>query len=134
MAKVGMVFIVDDDKIYRFTTETYIRLLELAKRVKSYADGEQALDHIRNNLRNTDELPDIILLDVNMPVMDGWDFIEEYVRLHPKIPKRINLYMVSSSIDERDKDRALRISEISDYVVKPITEEQLVRIIKKEIS
>lgn len=127
---VNSVFIIDDDKIYRFTTEKYIHLLKLAKKVSTYADGEEALNHIKDNIANSDELPDVILLDVNMPIMDGWDFIEEYISLNPQFPKPVTIYMVSSSIDERDRERAHKISEISAYIVKPITEEQLVKLIK----
>src|SRR5690606_34041870 len=128
MDQVGLVFIVDDDKIYRYTTEKYIELLKLSNRVKSYADGEEAINSIKANLNNSDDLPDIILLDVNMPIMDGWDFIEEYVKLNPDLHKNITLYMVSSSIDERDRERASLINQVSDYIVKPITEDQLIRL------
>ncbi len=131
MNQVGLVFIVDDDKIYRYTTEKYIELLKLASRVKSYADGEEAINSIKANIGDSDNLPDIILLDVNMPIMDGWDFIEEYLQLNPDLPKNITLYMVSSSIDERDRERASRINEVSDYIVKPVTEDQLIKLIKK---
>lgn len=131
MKQVGIIFIVDDDKIYRYTTEKYIELLKLAKEVRTYSDGEEALNSIKENVNNADKLPDIILLDVNMPIMDGWDFIEEYTSLNPSPVKKITLYMVSSSIDERDRDRALKIAQITDYIVKPITEEYLIKLIQK---
>ncbi len=129
MQPVGLIYIVDDDKIYRYTTETYIQLLNLAATVKTFSDGEEAIDAIKENLDKPDQLPDIILLDVNMPIMDGWDFIEEFVTLE-NISKKISLYMVSSSIDERDQERAKGITEITDYIIKPITEEQLVKLIQ----
>lgn len=129
MEAVGLIYIVDDDKIYRYTTETYIQLLNLANTVKTFGDGEEAIESIKENLSNPSQLPDIILLDVNMPIMDGWDFIEEFVTLQ-NIPKKIALYMVSSSIDERDKARATEFNEITDYIIKPITEEQLVKLIE----
>lgn len=129
MEAVGLIYIVDDDKIYRYTTETYIQLLKLANNVKTFGDGEEAIESIKDNLSNPNQLPDIILLDVNMPIMDGWDFIEEFVTLK-NIPKKMALYMVSSSIDERDKARAAEINEITDYIIKPITEEQLVKLIQ----
>lgn len=131
MPKVNAVCIIDDDKIYRFTTEKYIEMLQLASKVITYSDGEEAIDFIKSNLADVDNLPDIIFLDVNMPIMDGWDFIEEYDKLLPNIPKKIIVYMVSSSIDERDRKRALQFSEITDFIIKPITEEQLVSLISK---
>tara|TARA_R110002096_G_scaffold189557_1_gene370225 strand:+ start:684 stop:1085 length:402 start_codon:yes stop_codon:yes gene_type:complete len=131
MEPVGLIFIVDDDNIYRYTTETYIQLLNLAKTVKTFGDGEEAIEDIKENLSNPDQLPDVVLLDVNMPIMDGWDFIEEFITLKVS-SKKITLYMVSSSIDERDRERAASIKEITDYIIKPITEEQLVKLIQSK--
>lgn len=130
MKKVKIVCIIDDDSIYRFTVQKYIEMLKLAEQVQSYGDGEAAMEALKANINQEDKLPDIILLDVNMPIMDGWDFIEEFSQLHPSLPKKVHVYMVTSSIDSRDKERASRISEISDFVIKPITEEQLIEIIK----
>ncbi len=131
MKKVEAISIIDDDKIYRFTTEKYINMLRLADRVLTYSDGEEAMSYLRQNLDTPSEIPDIILLDVNMPIMDGWDFLEEFAELSAKLPKKVTIYMVSSSIDDRDQQRARQIEQISDYVVKPITEEQLVELVNK---
>ncbi len=127
------ICIIDDDKIYRFTTEKYIEMLKLADKIITFSDGEEAIEFFKQNALNTEELPDIILLDVNMPIMDGWDFIEEYSSFQPRPAKRITLYMVTSSIDHRDREKAAKISEIHDFVIKPISEEQLVELIEKSI-
>lgn len=134
MKSVELVCIIDDDKIYRFTTEKYIHMLKLASRVLSYSDGEEALDFLKQNTYREENLPDIIFLDVNMPIMDGWDFLEEYRELAPRLPKRITIYMVSSSIDIRDRERAQQITDISDFIVKPITEEQLITLVQKAVA
>lgn len=134
MSQVKAVCIIDDDKIYRFTTEKYIEMLGLADKVITYADGEEALDYLKAKSSNSSELPDIIFLDVNMPIMDGWDFIEEYSKIASSFPKKVVLYMVSSSIDERDSNRAKEIAEITDFIVKPITEERLVQLISANFA
>ncbi|MGB0177163.1 MAG: response regulator, partial [Owenweeksia sp.] len=103
MKMVNSVCIIDDDKIYRFTTEKYIQMLRLAANVMTYGDGEEAIGYLKENYHDSEKLPDIIFLDLNMPIMDGWDFIEEYIKLRPQLAKQIIVYMVSSSIDERDK-------------------------------
>jgi CheY-like chemotaxis protein len=128
------ICIIDDDKIYRFTTEKYIEMLKLADSITTFSDGEEALDYFKENALDKDKLPDIILLDVNMPVMDGWDFIEEYSKIKPRPVKNIVLYMVTSSIDERDRKKASSMSVIHDFVVKPIGEKQLVELIKKAFA
>ena len=65
-----------------------------------------------------------------MPVMDGWLFLEEYVKLKPEIGKKITIYMISSSVDPVDIERAKKISDISDYIIKPITILRLKEIIE----
>ncbi len=134
MKMVDSVCIIDDDKIYRFTTEKYIQMLRLASRVITYGDGEEAIGFLKDHHQDPAKLPDIIFLDLNMPIMDGWDFIEEYVKLRPQLAKQIIVYMVSSSIDERDKYRAKQINEVSDFIIKPITEEQLVTLVGRAVA
>lgn len=131
MPNIRSVCIIDDDNIYRFTTQKYIEMLELAERIITFADGEEAIEFFRSNISKGSSLPDLILLDINMPIMDGWDFMEEYTLLLPNMPKEIKLYMVSSSIDERDKNRAGRMDAIIEYIVKPLTEERLIAIFEQ---
>ena len=93
-----------------------------------FSDGEEALEFMVDNLHNNDELPDIIFLDINMPIMDGFQFMEEYVKIKPELNKKITIYMVSSSVDAVDIERARGISDISDYIIKPIEPKQLTKI------
>lgn len=131
MEKESFVWIIDDDKIFRFTTEKYLLLLDNVSRVSTFKYVEDALNQIREHGSNPEELPDVILLDVNMPIMDGWDFVAEYEKLKPDLAKSISIFVVSSSIDERDSERARSNGEVMDYVVKPLDEEQLASIIKR---
>ncbi|MCM4165646.1 MULTISPECIES: response regulator [unclassified Arenibacter] len=128
------VCIVDDDDIYRFTMIKTLRSLKLTNKIKVFSDGEEALDFMLDNLHNDKELPDVIFLDIDMPIMDGFEFMEEYVKLKPKLGKKITIYMVSSSVDPVDIDRAKKISEITDYIIKPITQDQLTYIIQEFVG
>ncbi len=123
------VCIVDDDDIYQFTMIKTLKSLKLTNSIMVFSDGEEALDFMLDNLHNDKELPDVIFLDIDMPIMDGFEFMEEYVKIKPKLGKKITIYMVSSSVDPVDIDRAKKISEITDYIVKPITQDQLTYII-----
>ena len=66
-------------------------------------------------------LPDIIFLDINMPITDGWGFLEEFHELKKTLGKDIKIYMVSSSIDPRDHNRAKNIPEVTEYMEKPVS-------------
>lgn len=123
------VCIVDDDDIYQFTMVKTMKSLNLTDKIIVFSDGEETLDFMLDNLHNDKELPDVIFLDIDMPIMDGFQFMEEYVKIKPKLGKKITIYMVSSSVDPVDIDRAKKISEITDYIVKPITHDQLKHIV-----
>jgi CheY-like chemotaxis protein len=129
MSKPFIICIVDDDEVYQFTVTRAIQTQKLAKKILIFSDGEEAIRFLINNVSKNEDLPDVIFLDINMPIMDGWQFLEEYVRLKPRIGKKITIYMVSSSVDSADLDRAKKINEISDYIIKPITPTALKEII-----
>ena len=134
--KVASVCIIDDDLIYQFLIKEEIEYTNMVSKIMFFNNGEKALQFIENTLNNNkiDILPDIIFLDINMPVMDGWEFLEAYAQIKPKVEKKIVIYMVSSSTDIRDLDRAKSISEISDYIIKPVLGSQLKSIFTSLIS
>lgn len=128
------ICIVDDDDIYQFTVIKTLELLEFEKNIQVFSDGEEALEFLLNNLDKNEELPDVIFLDINMPIMDGYQFMEEYVKIKSKLGKKTVIYMVSSSVDPVDIEKAKRISDISDYIIKPIEPGKLKSIMEKLIK
>jgi CheY-like chemotaxis protein len=98
--------------------------------IKAFINGSEAINFLKGAAHQADELPDIILLDINMPVMDGWEFLDEFVLLQPLFGKKIILYVVSSSISPNDMDRAKAISAVTDYVIKPVTKEKFTEMMK----
>lgn len=134
MKKVDTVCIVDDDDIYQFTTTILLRKTELVNKIVVFSNGLKAIDFLKEEMGNKENIPDILLLDVNMPVMDGWEFLEEYLLIRSRLPKSVVIYMVSSSVDERDVLRAKSISALSGYLVKPISSENLMDIISAVLN
>ncbi|NJB72401.1 CheY-like chemotaxis protein [Saonia flava] len=130
IVKPFIISIVDDDDIYQFTIARTIKTHGLARKILTFSDGEKALDFMLENIGNNDDLPDIIFLDINMPVMDGFQFMEEYVKIKPRVGKKITIYMVSSSVDPADIERANKIGDISDYIIKPIQPGELLGIVE----
>ncbi len=123
---INKVAIVDDDNIFQFTTKIKIEKLLLAKEVLVFNDGEE----IFNYLKETDlaDLPSIILLDINMPLVDGWDFLELYKSVNEEKQKGIEIYMLSSSINPVDVEKAEVNEYVKDYITKPIRDQDLSKI------
>ncbi len=116
------VCLIDDDKIYQFTAKKMLEATGMAKHIQSFYDGSEALAFFSGeNSKDVANLPDVIFLDINMPVMNGWEFLEEYEKICSRFPKNMSLYVVSSSVDDADIRRSRQYGSVTDYIVKPIT-------------
>lgn len=132
--KVELACIIDDDKIYVNLVKKIIEIKKLSENLLIYKNGKEALDYFKETMGNaTDEekLPDIIFLDLNMPVMDGWEFLNEFIKIKNNLNKKITLYVVSSSIDPRDLERAKSFNLVTDYLIKPIELKKFEKIFEK---
>ncbi|MFA5258201.1 MAG: response regulator [Opitutales bacterium] len=127
-ARGDIVAIIDDDRVFQKITWMKITRKNYARKVLMFSDGEQAMRFIFENAHNLDELPDVILLDLNMPVMDGWDFMDAFVKIRPHIGKKITIFVATSSVNPEDQRRAVEVSAVSDYVIKPISDASLSRL------
>lgn len=126
---IDAVCVVDDDLVYQFTTKKLIQNTKLVDKILVFPDGEKAIEFFQSlEERAFEGTPNIVLLDINMPIMDGWDFLKAYVLVKPKLPKKVTIYMVSSSIHGVDIEKAKQISDVTDYIVKPVTKDKLVEI------
>lgn len=118
------VALVDDDSSYQFLTSRTIRAIGHTDVILQFYDGFEAIQYLSQYADDPVQLPDLLLLDINMPLVDGWMFLEEYATIKSKISKDINIIMVSSSIDSRDVDRARKNEDIADYLMKPVSIEK----------
>jgi CheY-like chemotaxis protein len=128
LEKLPLIGIIDDDKIYQFMLTRLIKNNMLSERIVTFMDGEKAIQYLSENKADTKNIPDIIFLDINMPIMDGWQFLEEYANIKAELKKKIVIIMLSSSVNPIDVERANKITEIADYIVKPIKSEELKRV------
>ncbi len=119
---IESVCIIDDDNIYINLVSKIIELRRLSETVIVFNNGKEAMDFFQESIKKNEnpEVPQVILLDLNMPVMDGWQFLSEFSKIRNKIGEKIDLYVVSSSIDARDIERAKSIDVVSDYIAKPL--------------
>ncbi len=128
MSSIKKICVIDDDDTYSFLIKAQIRKKFPDMDWLNFEDGNDAIDYLNNNL-HIDQIPDIIFLDINMKLMDGWEFLEEFIELKNTLPKKIRIYVVSSSINPHDVEKAKSYSDVTDYIVKPIPEEQLLEIL-----
>ncbi|MBX2968360.1 MAG: response regulator [Cyclobacteriaceae bacterium] len=121
MPEQPTIALIDDDEIFQFTTTRIIQSTNLARVTNQFYNGQQALDFLAAHAGNENALPDILFLDINMPVIDGWMFLDEFRRLEPVLKKPITIFMVSSSIAPEDINRARSNPLVVDYLLKPLS-------------
>ena len=133
-AKTPIIALVDDDKVFQLTTSRTIQAAKLTDRILQFENGEEALSFLKDHAMETDSLPDYIFLDINMPFVDGWMFLEDFATLKTDLQKNISIYMVSSSIDPKDVNRAKGNKNVQDYITKPVSREKLTELLKRAVA
>ena len=103
---------------------------KLAQNILHFENGAEALTFLREKALQKELLPDYLFLDINMPFVDGWTFLEDFTTLKSSLAKDISIYMVTSSIDQRDLNRAKSFSEVTDFIIKPISLERFQELLK----
>jgi CheY-like chemotaxis protein len=119
------VFIVDDDNMYQLILKHLIMKVNKNVIVETFDNGAPAIVALSALAVSGGALPDIILLDINMPGMDGWQFLSAVRAVSNNIAEKLNIYVISSSLDMRDKERAHACEIVRDYICKPVSNLQL---------
>jgi CheY-like chemotaxis protein len=130
MKPLDSICIIDDDNIYTFLLKKTISKLNAADNIVTYPNGREALDGLIAQIKNGEQLPQVILLDINMPVVDGWTFLEEFADYKESVLKHTDIYIVSSSIADEDRKRAVQYKEIKDYLVKPLASATILKLVE----
>jgi CheY-like chemotaxis protein len=100
-----------------------------AVQVETFSNADLALEFIRSNYEDpTDDVVTLILLDINMPIMSGWEFLDSFDDFSDTIKKQFRIYLLSSSVDDRDKEKAKQNKNVIDYLSKPLSKEMVKRI------
>lgn len=135
--KLNCVLVIDDDEPTNFFTEMILQEAGCVKHIKLVQSGQEALDYLtKSELTGSDPethpSPDLIFLDINMPAMNGWEFLEEYRKL--QIAERIIVVMLTTSLFPEDKSKADETPEISGFENKPLTAEKIAAILDKHFA
>lgn len=122
------LLVIDDDEINIFIIKKIVDKTGYDVNTVSKNNGQVAIDYINSVLDNDESFPDIILIDINMPILNGWDFIEAYEKL--SIPSKVDVYMLSSSVYENDIERAKSYRSVKGFISKPLSIERLSELLK----
>lgn len=129
---LNKVLIIDDDEITHIIGTRLVKIAAFAKKTITLENGKEAIDFFQNllqnqlsNNNNPEEIPDFIFLDINMPIMDGWEFLKEFTESYSKKFPGIRIAILSSSINPDDVKKSEESNLIVDYISKPLTVERL---------
>ena len=121
---VSEILIIDDDPQFHFITERRLKAENIKKEYRGYMDSVEALEDLMRKYFKSEMLPEIILLDLNMPVLSGWSFLDFINNMKGIEGAEPSVYIVSSSVDPEDKKRAALYSCVKGFFSKPITSKE----------
>ncbi len=122
MKPIQSIMIIDDEPVNNFICRRTIEHFDPSIEVIEFEKAKDALSYFENQSKTKEQkLPDIVFLDLNMPLMDGWQFLEQYKNLMPYFNNDIDLFLLTSSSFEGDLKRARSFPVISYYITKPLT-------------
>jgi CheY-like chemotaxis protein len=124
MYSFDLIVLIDDDPINNLINKRLIKKLVLSPYIKEFLEAEEALKYIQT-LNCSKKV--LILVDINMPVMNGWDFLKEYA--HVESTREDKIVMLSSSIDYQDRQKSKDFPYVNGFIEKPLTFEKLKNII-----
>ncbi len=122
------IYVIDDDPIYQFSFKSLLGLLNQSFNVQQFHNGEEAIEALKECDKSKICFPDFIFLDLNMPVMDGWNFLDEFREHFSESNNLPRIYIVSSSLHHEDLLRSEAYPIVQEYLVKPISRIKLSRL------
>lgn len=125
-ARFENVLLIDDNEINNVMHERLIEIAGFGQNIAVMPSGVDALEYLKTDVANDiTKVPDIIFLDIRMPIIDGFGFMEEYVKLPSEINTKPKVIMLSSTLDEQDYGRAKEFPQIINFLVKPLSIDKL---------
>lgn len=123
MKRLNIVLLIDDDEPTNFLNELIISQLNCTESIVAVQSGQEAIDFLCTEKGGTFPKPDLMLLDINMPGMNGWEFLEKYERLDDAQKGNVIIMMLTTSLNPDDEAKANGIKDIKSFMKKPLTKE-----------
>jgi CheY-like chemotaxis protein len=122
---IDLVMLVDDNDTDNFISKRIIELTKFAKRIEIKNSGKSALQYLETEKDNDVNIPDLIFLDINMPIVDGFVFLYEFEKFPENIKQKSKVIILSSSDNKRDIDRIVNNNYVIKFITKPLTDDVL---------
>ncbi|WP_448529557.1 response regulator [Raineya sp.] len=122
---LDLVMLVDDNDTDNFISRRIIELSKFAKRVEVKNSGKSALQYLEENQNNPENLPDLIFLDINMPIVDGFVFLFEFEMFPESVKNKCKIAILSSSDNKRDIEKIVDNDYVIKFITKPLSNEAL---------
>jgi CheY-like chemotaxis protein len=119
---IDLVMLVDDNDTDNFISKRIIEITRFAKRVEVKGSGKAALDYLKENETTKENLPSLIFLDINMPIVDGFVFLYEFEKFNELVRNKCKVIILSSSDNKRDIDKIVNNNHVIKFITKPLTE------------
>jgi CheY-like chemotaxis protein len=131
--KLNCVLLIDDDEPTNFMSNLILEEVNCASHIKIMQSGKNALEYLSKSTtkHNDQPYPELIFLDINMPAMNGWEFLDEYNELSKQVPKKPIIIMLTTSINPDDKLKAKKIGLVDGFENKPLTSNMIESLIEK---
>ncbi|WP_282074946.1 response regulator [Maribacter aquivivus] len=120
MAKDINILLIDDSDVDNFINKAIISKEDNISQITTMTSGHEALAHLNSIIDNTEAYPDVIFLDIKMPRMNGFEFLDEYVKLPDTLTDQCKIYILSSSIDALDSEKGKDYPVVSKHLIKPL--------------
>lgn len=119
--------LIEDDAIVVLLTKKFLEKTGSVESVLTYNNGKDAFEDLKNRYETDMELPEIIFLDLNMPIWDGWVFLDEFIKL--PFCKDIKIYILTSSSSQSDRDKAKKYGLAENFLQKPLSYKKLHKLV-----
>ncbi len=131
MNVLKQIMLIDDDEVYNFICSETIKKILNIKDIITYTSSQNGLNFLAKSIADKAQLPDLIFIDINMPILDGWSFIEEYQKMSSDIAQKVLIYIQSSSVYDEDIEKSKTYAVIDGFITKPLSLAQLMEIKEK---
>lgn len=132
--KLNTILLVEDDEATNFIHKRVIKQMDCTENVVVAENGIEAIEYLTSPIDGKYPQPDLIFLDINMPAMDGWEFLEEYKNLDEDQMAKTVIVMLTTSLNPDDKAKAGVVDVINGFMSKPLTTEMLDEVFKKHFT